>query len=310
MSFWELAHQPESPAIHLESEKRTLTYGGLKVLVEDLAQRMPARAVFALECRNDLNSLVAYLAALRVGAIPLLTSAEADPFIAREICDRFEIRSIFHGPTLTWTARENSRPIQSELGLLLATSGSSGSPKLVRLSHKNLQANSRSISQYLSLDPTEVAITSLPLNYSYGLSIVNSHLLSGSSIVLTESPVTTAAFWDAFKHFGVTSLSGVPTTWRLLQRLRFEKMNLPRLRTLTQAGGRLDTEEIKSLARYCGATGRRLFVMYGQTEATARISYVPPEKALTKAGSIGIPIPDGELALVNHDGHHIEQSNI
>jgi long-chain acyl-CoA synthetase len=310
MSFWTLEHPSESPAIYLAAEQRTLSYGELAEYVSIRARQMPKDQVFALECRNDLNSLLAYLAALQSNSIPLLVSADADPLITGEIYERFQVRSIFDGPAGDWKAKQDSVRPQSALGLLLTTSGSSGSPKLVKLSKSNLQSNARSISSYLELRRDDVAITSLPFNYSYGLSIINSHLLAGSRIVLTDAAVTTATFWNAFKEGGVTSLSGVPTTWRLLSRLRFERMELPTLKTLTQAGGRLDPEEIRALARYCHTTQRRLFVMYGQTEATARISYVPSEQAEAKAGSIGVAIPGGSLSLVDSEGNPIVAAHI
>jgi long-chain acyl-CoA synthetase len=279
MSFWDLEQPDGSPAVYLASDQRTVSFGELRQLVATRASEMPKGKVFALECRNNLNSLIAYIAALQRNSIPLLVSADNDPIVAGEIYSRFGIRSIYDGSAGVWKDRQDSDHSQSAASLLLTTSGSSGSPKLVKLSKENLQSNASSIANYLGLCRHDVAITSLPINYSYGLSIINSHLLTGSKIILTDEAVTTAAFWNAFKEGGATSLSGVPATWRMLTRLRFERMELPTLKTLTQAGGRLDPNEIRDFA-------------------------------IAKAGSIGVAIPGGTLSLIDSEGNSIEGANV
>ena len=135
------------------------------------------------------------------------------------------------------------------------------------------------------------------MHYSYGLSVINSHLSVGATILLTEQPVTSREFWDFFKTRDATSFAGVPFTYHVLRRLRFERMELPSLRMFTQAGGRLESEHVTYFATLAQRHGRRFFVMYGQTEATARISYLPPEFAEAYPASIGIAIPGGELRL-------------
>ncbi len=175
----------------------------------------------------------------------------------------------------------------------------------MRLSRNNLHSNAQAIARYLQLTPQERPITSLPLNYSYGLSVINSHLLVGATIVLTDLSVAQAQFWDFFKEQAVTSLAGVPYTYQMLKRLRFTKMNLPTLRTLTQAGGHLDPEIVQELAQALAPKGVQFYVMYGQTEATARMSYVPPQMLAHKPGSIGIAIDQGHFTLEDDQGQEI-----
>lgn len=184
-----------------------------------------------------------------------------------------------------------------ELALLLSTSGSTGSPKLVRLSYGNLQANAESIAQYLGLTNDERSLTVLPLHYSYGLSVINSHLHVGASLVLREISVLTPAFSESIRTHAVTSIAGVPYIYQMLWRTGFHKQNFPSLRTLTQAGGRLDDQLTTFFAQLAADRGWRFFSMYGQTEATARISYVPPHRLAEKVGSIGIAIPGGRLNI-------------
>jgi long-chain acyl-CoA synthetase len=182
--------------------------------------------------------------------------------------------------------------------VLLSTSGTTGSPRLVRLARRNLEANAASIAEYLEIDAGERAIASLPIHYSYGLSVLNSHLAAGASIVLTRESVIRPGFWEQAAAQGATSFAGVPYTYAMLERTGLLRTRAPKtLRTLTQAGGRLAPEAIVALHELMAERGGRLFVMYGQTEATARIAYVPPDALPDKAGTIGLPIPRGELRV-------------
>jgi len=137
----------------------------------------------------------------------------------------------------------------------------------------------------------------LPLSYSYGMSIVNSHLLAGSSILLTDTSVMEKSFWELVKEHKVTSLAGVPFTYQMLHRIGFMKMDLPYLKVLTQAGGRLSEKLIKAFGEYARQHDKRFYIMYGQTEAAPRISYIPYDKVLDKTGTIGIAIPGGQLSI-------------
>jgi len=184
-----------------------------------------------------------------------------------------------------------------DLALLLTTSGSTGDPKLVRLSLGNLAANARSIAEYLGIVQGEVAIQSLPMHYSYGLSVVNSHLVAGGALALTGHSFMRPEFWRVADECGCTSFAGVPYMYETLNRLRLSPLDQPRIRTLTQAGGHLRIDLARQIDDAASAKNARLFVMYGQTEATARMSYVPPERLSEKPGSIGVPIPGGELWL-------------
>ena len=188
---------------------------------------------------------------------------------------------------------------------MLTTSGSTGSPKFVRQSYKNVLANAQSIVQYLELNEGEKAITTLPMNYTYGLSIINSHLLVGATILVTDKGLMQKEFWSFFKNEGATSFGGVPYTYEMLDRLRFYRMQLPSLRYMTQAGGKLIPELHAKFAEYAAVNDKRFIVMYGQCEATARMGYLPAEKAVEKCGSMGIAIPGGQFKLIDVDGNEI-----
>lgn len=199
--------------------------------------------------------------------------------------------------------------LHDDLALLMTTSGSTGSPKFVRLSYENIRANTESIIEYLGIDEHERAITNLPMHYVYGLSIINTHLYAGASIVVTDKTLFQKEFWQLFKEKEVTSFGGVPYTFEMLERLRFFRMKLPSLHTITQAGGKLDPELHQKFARYAVEQGKRFFVMYGASEATARMGYLPAEESLRKCGSMGLAIPGGSFELKDDEGKVVEATD-
>ena len=145
------------------------------------------------------------------------------------------------------------------------------------------------------------------MNYTYGISIINSHLLVGATVLVTDKSIVQKEFWRFFREAGATSFGGVPYTYEMLERMRFMRMELPTLTTMTQAGGKLTPELHEKFAQYAMENGKRFVVMYGQCEATARMGYLPPEKAAEKKGSMGIAIPGGRFHLIDGDGTEITE---
>ncbi|MFE8964137.1 AMP-binding protein [Streptomyces iakyrus] len=284
-----------------------VTYRALAERVAATAERLGrARRLVLLAGANRAESLVIHLAALAGGHPVLLvpgdSTATIDALTAAYDPDVIA-RPDDHG---SWALHERHRTsahtLHRDLALLLSTSGSTGSPKLVRLSHDNLQANAESIAGYLGIRQTDRAATTLPLHYCYGLSVVHSHLLRGAGLILTERSVADTAFWEEFRAARGTALAGVPYTFDLLDRVGFAHMRLPHLRYVTQAGGRLAPERVAAYAELGRKSGWELFVMYGQTEATARMAYLPPALAHERPESIGIPVPGGSFRLRPVDG--------
>ena len=278
--------------------------------------------------KNDKFSLIGYISFLLNKIVPLLLDSKIESFQLQNLLS-------IYSPEFIWLPEErikefpNSQIVFSSnnyflirydlktnlnlnenLALLLTTSGSTGSPKLVRLSYDNIYENALSIGEYLCINENDRPITTLPMHYSYGLSIINSHLLKGATILLTDKSVMEKEFWNFFHNENATSISGVPFTYEILKKLRFFKMDLPSLKTITQAGGKLNSNLIKEYAEYCELTNKRFFAMYGQTEATARMSYLPSNMAFEKANSIGIAIPKGKFSIVSEDGKLIEESDM
>lgn len=279
----------------------SISYRDLAARVEDMARQLgPGRRLIALEADNTLPSLTVYLAALASGN-PLLILPAGGGKAAETLIAAYDpdiiARSSNGEPVLDVRRHETAHQLHPDLALLVSTSGSTGSPKLVRLSAASIQANAAAIAQYLHLRPSDTAVTTLPLSYCYGMSVVNSHLLVGASLALTDLSVVDPCFWDLVRTEGVTSFAAVPYTFELLDRVGFEHMDVPSLRYITQAGGRLAPERVRSYAELGRERGWDLFVMYGQTEATARMAYLPPDLAAEHPHAIGVAIPGGEFRL-------------
>ena len=299
-----------------------VTYGELAERVDAAARQLrpaaggPGLAFLAME--PDVDAVVLYLACLRARLPLCLAEPQAEPLARLAAVYEPELlllpAALVPPPDYSeepspvpryrvWAGGPAvSRPTHPDLALLLTTSGSTGNPKLVRLSARNLAANARSIAAYLELGPEERAVESLAMHYSYGLSVLNSHLLAGASVVLTPHSFLRPEFWAIVDAERFTSFAGVPYMYETLHRLRFDPARHPALRTLTQAGGALRRDLAAHFHELAGRAGARFFVMYGQTEATARISYVPPEMLGSKLGTIGVPIPDGHLSLAPVEG--------
>jgi acyl-CoA synthetase (AMP-forming)/AMP-acid ligase II len=288
----------------LVTETGTVTHAEVRRRVMAATERLgPRRRLVLLAGRNHPEAVILYLAALH-GRHPLILADAGNPGALSALIRTYDpdvVARPADGDPDRWEIVER-RPgtrheLHPDLALLLSTSGSTGSPKLVRLSLASLEANAEAIGEYLGIRETDRAITSLPLTYCYGLSVVNSHLARGASVVLTEDSVIDPAFWRLFETSEATSFAGVPYTFDLLDRVGFANMTLPHLRTVTQAGGRMDPETVRRHAELGRRNGWELFVMYGQTEATARMAYLPSAMAANRPESIGMPIPGGSLRV-------------
>ncbi|MEO5316904.1 AMP-binding protein [Pseudarthrobacter sp. CC12] len=303
---WGLADYGDTPAII--TDRVTLTYNELAERVEAFARRLGTeRRLVALAASNNIESLVAYLAAL-AGGHPLILLPEDKPTALDSLVAAYDPDVVIrpaNGEIALVERHQGSRhELHPDLALLLSTSGSTGSPKLVRLSQRNLQANAESIASYLGITAGDRAATTLPMSYCYGLSVINSHLSRGATLVLTGLSVVDPCFWELIRQQHCTSFAAVPYTFELLEGVGFGDMDLPELRYITQAGGRLAPDQVRRYAQLGSAQGWDLFVMYGQTEATARMAYLPPHLAADHPEAIGLPVPGGSFRIDPVEGLH------
>ena len=310
----------------LQDDGTAVSYKDLANFSTQVGRLIGSRCLAFILCRNVIGSLASYVACLDNKIVPLLLDASLADELYSNLQDTYKPQYIFmpvelakasdrvifekNGYVITKTNYDEGYPLNDDLALLLTTSGSTGSPKLVRQSFENIKANAEAIVEYLGLDDTERPITTLPMNYSYGLSIINSHLLAGATILLTNKTLMQKEFWNFFRNESATSFGGVPYTYEILDRLRFYRMDLPSLKTMTQAGGKLSLSLHKKFAEYAAQNCKRFFVMYGQTEATARMAYLPYEISLAKVGSVGGAIPGGEITLIDTNGNKITEQDV
>jgi len=283
-----------------------LSYRSLADRVAAVGRRLGTdRRLVLLAATNTVDSLVVYLAALASGHPILLVPGDQVPGDQGGSLE--SLVATYDPDVVVRTGAGECRfderravtahVLHPDLAVLLSTSGSTGSPKLVRLSHENVQANAESIAEYLGIRGSDRAATTLPMHYCYGLSVINTHLLRGAGLIVTDLSVADARFWELFRRGRGTSLAGVPYTFDLLDRVGFAEMRLPHLRYVTQAGGRLSPDRVRRYAQLGRRDGWDLVVMYGQTEATARMAYLPPSLAVAHPESIGLPIPGGSFRL-------------
>lgn len=310
----------------IESTGKKTTYKELKQNVSNFSTFFTKKHLIFIIGDNDFSTIICYLSAINSGIVPILLGAKIDLILLNNLIAIYKPKYIFQKThssiyegfniaskycSYSFLVNESYDDIRlhPDLALLMTTSGSTGDPKLVRLTKKNLISNAQSISKYLKITSDDRTITSLPFNYSYGLSVINSHLISGGSIVLSNSSMMEGDFWRLIAKYAVSSLSGVPYNYEMMMKLGIDRLQISSITKMTLAGGRLEIEKIKKINQTLHAHKIKFYPMYGQTEATSRISYLPSEDVNNKAGSIGIAIPNGKLWIENKDGNLIDKVN-
>ncbi len=272
-------------------------------------------ALVALEMPSTIEAISAYLGCLRADLAVVLaephTLGEESPIVQR-FAPVLRIRCSEQGEDLNLDHVPNPAAVapHPDVRVLLSTSGSTGEAKLVKLSGENIHSNAVSISEYLHLTPDERALVTLPLYYSYGLSVLNSHLAVGGRLILTKLSVIEPEFKTCVERHGATSMALVPHQFELLERVDPEMLPMQGMRYVTQAGGRLAPHAIRKFHDIGQVQGWDMVVMYGQTEASPRISYVPPEALPEAADTIGMAVPGGTLTLRDESGQEIVAENV
>ena len=310
-----------------ENEKKTL-YKDIIGKSEILTKRLKPRALIFVLISNHVESLTGYIGFLRKGLVQMLLNPKIDINLLQELIQSYSPDYLF----LPVSRRENFKQyclirklndykilksnkanhytINNDLALLLTTSGSTGSKKFVRISYRNIHENTKSIIKYLNIDQSHRTITTMPSFYTYGLSIINTHLFSGASIVTTNMSIVEKSFWKLMKNQKVTSFGGVPYFYEILKKINFHKIFLTDLKYFTQAGGALNKDLTKYFLDYAEKNKLKFFIMYGQTEATSRMTYLPHKSVKKKIGSIGIPISGGRIILRNNNKQNNKSGEI
>ena len=314
--FLDLDNKDREKIAVVDDSGQSVTYGDICDFSVEFAKHLPHRTLFFILSENRIGSLLGYTASLSNRIVPLILSAATEESLLAHLFEVYKPEYLWmpnavverKGFEPVFTAWDYSLvktgyprvPLFDDLSLLLPTSGSTGSPKLVRHSYRNIEANADNVRRLFELDGSEKAMAILPMHYTMGLSVITSHLLAGSTLLLSGRSLLDKGFWSMLKE--ATSFTGVPYSYEILTKMRFTRMDLPNLKVITQGGGKLREEMFKMLAQYAHDNGKKFIATYGQTECTARMAYLPAELALTKTCSIGFAEPGGKLSIIDKDG--------
>ena len=319
-AFWQLDGRGDSNLALIDPVFGLQTYGELRAGIAGFATRLARHAealgtdrlLIAIEMSARSPVVAAYLAALASHHVVLI-GAPGDFALGRALVDSY-------APNLIITMTDDQcsliplspRPagLHPDLMLLLSTSGTTGDPKLVRLSADNLSSNAAAIADYLNLREDDRAVTTLPLHYIFGLSVLHAHLQAGAAVVLTDLSVIDAGFAHLFTSSRGTSISVVPHQIDLLLANGFRANSLPGLRHIAQAGGKLAPVKVCEMAEKARQGGWSFFVMYGQTEASPRMAYLPPEAAHAHPDCVGKAIAGGSFVIRDENGVAITDSGL
>lgn len=307
-----------------DNEGLVLTYGELVKEVKDFCPDIKTRSVVFLLCKNTVGSVVGYLSFVQRGVVPLMLSSKIDNellesllqtytpvylWVPTEEVEKFHFKALYSNFGYTLLETENELyPINDKLQLLMTTSGSTGSPKLVRYKKGNLEANAKNVAVAFGWSNAERPVCDLGMQYTMGLNVINTHLYVGATVLLTTYNLFSGDFWDYIREEKATNFTGVPFSYDILARLHFDRMDLPYLTTLAEGGGKLTDKRFVWLAEYAQKNNKRFIASFGTTETSARMAMLPPEYAMTKTGSIGKAIPEGELFLIDTDGKVLEET--
>ncbi len=329
--FWNFESFADLPAL-IADTGAVLTYGELEALsgkAEDVIDKSAdwsaaSKPLTMIICRNTVGAISGYAALINRGYPMLPVSDELTPEKRKELMNVYrpglllvpkEFRGSFMAMKelleikdyiLLKTNYRDRFPVHPQLGQLITTSGSTGSAKFVRQSKENLRFNAAAHVTALQISSADKTITALPLQYTYGLSILHTNLRQGASMVVTRSGVMDSEFWDLVEAEDVTCFHGVPNTYDMLHRIGLFEDEFPSLRLMSQAGGKLSRELQEYYGRYAAENGKSFVIMYGQSEATAAISWLPPEDTLRKPGSVGFVVPGGSISLMDGEGNPVE----
>ena len=302
-----------------------ITYKRLVLESDKIQKNIKKNSLILLICKNSIESIIGYISFLKNDHITIIADANFEKKYLYRLVNIYKPRYIYSQRNFfnqkhlkeIYTLREFSlfenykytkAKINKQNYLLLSTSGSTGNPKFVRISKDNILDNTKKIIDYLNIKSNHTTITTMPMAYSYGLSIINTHLKQGAKIIVNNHTIFDKIFWNKINTFNVNSFGGVPEFYKYLERLKFEKFKIKSLNYITQAGGKLQKSQFAYMSKVCKLKKIKFYSMYGQTEASPRMSYLSPNKVWIKKGSIGKPLKHTSFLLYDENNKKINRS--
>ena len=299
-----------------ENGKKVL-YKNVLIKSEKLSKDLKPRSLIFVLAQNHIEFFTSYIGFFRKELVQMLLDPKISIDLLKELIETYMPNYIFLPNSLRNDLKSyevltelddhvilklnkgNLYSVNKDLILLLSTSGSTGSKKFVRISYENIYQNTKNIVNFLGIKESHRTITTMPPFYTYGLSVINTHLFTGASLLVTKLKAIEKTFWKLIKDQKINSFAGVPYFYEVLNKIKFDQFNLPDLKYFTQAGGPLKKNLIDYFLTYSEKNKKEFIIMYGQTEATARMTYLPYKMSRKKMGSVGIPITGGKIYLTN-----------
>lgn len=321
--FLDIDHKPTDKLAAIDDNGGQLTYGEIVGLRNSLREIIAPRELVFCFCENKVGVLAGFLALYDCEDVCLLINAVIDKGLLSALCDtynpsylwmsdsqndNYDVVYAYKNYVLVKTG--NIAPqMHPDLSLLMTTSGTTGSPKLVRHKYGNIESNAKNVAKVFSWSTEERGIVDLPMQYTMGLNVICSHLYVGATVLLISANLMSPLFWKFIKDHKGTNITGVPFSYEVLNRLRFTRMDLPYLTTMAEGGGKMSDTLFKIFANYADESGKRFIATFGTTETSARLAYLPPKDASSHIGSIGKSIPGGKLLLVDDNGNEMDATD-
>ncbi len=310
----------------IEQNEKKYTYKDILKIEKKISNFIKKKDKIFLFCENTFNFISLYVSLLRLNSVIFLIEETINSENLKTLIKNFEPNYIFATKNKVFnnykklflkdnnynfykTNYKSKLKKKNNLAILISTSGTTSSSKFVMLSHEGILDNTEKIAKYLKINSRSRAITTMPASYSYGLSIINTHILQGASIITTKYTLFEKNFWSLFKKYKPDSLNGVPSIFEIFKRIKIENFNLNKLKYVTQAGGKLDNNLIIHFYNLFKKKNIRFYTMYGQTEASPRMSYLNYNMILRKLGSIGKTIKNGKFYLVDKQKKNISKKD-
>ena len=324
--LFDIDKKPASSLAAIDDAGGQLTYGDVVSLREALSKTLPERELVFCLCENRVGALAGFLSLYDCKDVCLLLSAKIDKGLLDTLYETYkpsyfwmpeskagetQYKVVYQFKDYVLCKTGNKAPeLHPELSMLMTTSGTTGSPKLVRHKYGNIESNAKNVAQVFGWTPEERGIIDLPMQYTMGLNVICSHLYAGATVLLIEVNLMSPKYWSFIKEQKGSNFTGVPFSYEILNRLRFGRMDLPYLTTMAEGGGKMSDTLFKTFADMMAEKGKRFFATFGTTETSARLAFLPPDQATTHIGSIGKAIPEGKLILVDENGNEITEAGV